>query len=452
MSRDFPQLKPPRCAAFLLTTIASWWLSAHFARAQVFAPAPDIAVEEVEAKTEPSADDEETTRIRIWVGTRVIAEEFAYQIKKFNDTQDEIVVEPRVFSGYNDTFQELLKALEKNEVPDAAIIEVHSIAALAAEKKILPLDDLIKRDKGFQPDDLLAGMLTNLRYEKELVALPVNRSTPVLYYNKDLFAAAGLDPEKPPATWQEVQQIAPALTSIEKGRFGFLAPSFPWIFQALVWSSGGKLVDGKHATFAEPAAKPLQIWADMVHRDKSAKFGGRQSATSEFCGGRVAMALESTAMLHLYTTSSNFDVGTAALPHFAGFEPAVPMGGGAAVIPASLSDKRREAVWKFLTWFIATKQAAAWSRATGYIPVRESSRALLESKEFYVDNPGYEVAIKQLDVARESPQLPKWPEAWQVIGTAMTSIIRDDAPPRETLKGAEEKVDSLLFARESDPH
>ena len=156
------------------------------------------------------------------------------------------------------------------------------------------------------------------------------------------------------------------------------------------------------------------------------------------------MVIDSSAMLPLHTSQSRFKVGTALLPRSEGFETPVSTGGGAAVIPASISAERKAAAWTFVTWFIGTNQTADWSAETGYLPIRESGHALLESKGFYKEHPEFEVAVKQMKFAREAPQLPQWGGVWKIIGGSMTLVVRDDLPALRTLKDAEKKVDAAL--------
>jgi len=389
------------------------------------------------------ADPPEGGPIQIWWGLGgPLGRAFEKQVARFNESQKKTVVEVRMLPGYEGVHGELRKAFQTGDLPDAAIVEIHQIASFAAGKSIQPLDDFIKDDPTFDAEDLLVGMLTNLRYDDKLYALPMNRSTPILYYNKKRFAEVGLNPNKPPETWQHVREMSRALTSEDGIQYGFIPARFSWMFESLVWSAGGELISGKKATFAEPGAKAAQVWADMVHRDKTARIG--RSAFSEFAQGRAAMIVESTALLQSLTEESEFEIGTAILPRLEGFKNAVPTGGGAAVIPAAISAERKAAVWTFLTWFISTTQAADWSRATGYVPVRQSARILLRTEGFYKEHPGFETAIEQLKFAREAPLLPQWPAAYSIIGEAMNSIVGNDAPARETLKAAEMKVDALL--------
>jgi len=405
----------------------------------------DAETDAAEVNRELPTDLPPPMQIQIWWGVGGhLGEAFEKQVARFNESHERVVVKIRSLAGYGGVYRELKKAFETGDLPDAAVVEIHQIASFAAENQIKPLDGFIKDDQAFQGDDLLAGMLTNLRYRDRLYALPLNRSTPILYYNKKRFAEAGLDPSKPPETWQQVREKSRALTSVDGNRYGFLPWNSPWIFESMVWSGGGEWMVGKKATFAEPGAKSLQLWADMVHRDKTARYG--LDPISEFTEGRAAMVIESTAWVQWLASECGFELGTAFLPSFEGFKHAVPTGGGAAVIPTAISAERQAAAWAFLTWFISTTQAAEWSRTMGYIPVRESARTLLRTEGFYHDHPAFETAIEQMEYAREAPMLQRWPAAWKIIADAMNSIVGNDASAVETLKSAEEKVDVLLNA------
>ena len=111
---------------------------------------------------------------------------------------------------------------------------------------------------------------------------------------------------------------------------------------------------------------------------------------------------------------------------------------------AKNSPERQAAAWEFVSWFIKTQQAADWSEATGYIPIRESARTVLRTAGFYEQYPQFEVAIKQMAFVREAPQLPQWGAVWKIIEEAMTTVVRDDAPALRTLKSAEKRVETAL--------
>jgi sn-glycerol 3-phosphate transport system substrate-binding protein len=403
------------------------------------------------SEANPSSPERAPIRIQVWWGIGgTIGTEFDDQVDAFNQSHSAVVARVRRFSGYGAVRRELQRALQTGKLPDVAFVEVHHIASLAAENAIEPLDALLEKQGKYLRNDLLPGVLTNLTYRDKLYAFPFSRSAPLLYYNKDRFAAAGLDPEKPPRTWEELRTISAKLTPTEGGlQYGLLLTASPWIFESMVWSSGGELVVAGKAKFAEAGAKPLQLLADLIHRQQTARFGtefgASRSVRSEFFSENAAMVLESTAVLDEFNANCSFNVGTAPVPCSQGFKNAVPMGGGAAVIPAANSAERKAAAGKLLTWLIGTQQTAKWSRNTGYLPLRESARALLEKQGFYRIHPEYEAAIKELSFARESPQDPRWGgAASRIITRAITAILRSNTPALETLKTAESEIDDIL--------
>ncbi len=402
------------------------------------------------AEAQSSPKETSRTEIEVWWGIGgQIGNEFSKLIDAFNRSHSGITATVRTFNGYGSVRRELQQALRTGNLPDVTVVEVHQIASLAAEHAIEPLDPFVRNDATFGRDDLLPGVLTNLHYRKKLYALPLSRSTPILYYNKDRFTAAGLDPEQAPQPWEDVRKASAKLTATKGGpQYGLLVSAWPWIFESLVWSNGGELTVGGKATFAEPGAKPLQLLAELVHRDKTARFGTASDIYSEFFSENAAMVFESTAVLQMFTMKSHFTIGTAPMPHSQGFKTAVPTGGGAAVIPAAISAERKAAAWKLLTWLIATKQTAGWSQDTGYLPLRKSARALVKKEGFYRDSPEFETAIKELSFARESPENPRWGgAASNVIARAMTAVLQSNAPALETLKTAEGEVDGILKLR-----
>jgi ABC-type glycerol-3-phosphate transport system substrate-binding protein len=164
------------------------------------------------------------TVVRVWqglggeIGTAIQA-----QVDRFNAAHPDIHVEVTVRNGYSNTLKDFRDAVAAGDPPEVAVIEVHSVTTLASTGETASLDELIKRDKQFDLDDLLPATLLNLHWKGRLYGLPVTRSTPVLYYNKRRFVAAGLDPDKPPQTWGEFREAARKLTTDAERSYGYRA-------------------------------------------------------------------------------------------------------------------------------------------------------------------------------------------------------------------------------------
>jgi len=217
-----------------------------------------------------------------------------------------------------------------------------------------------------------------------------------------------------------------------------------WVFEGVVFGAGGELLDQerKKALFVTKGAVPLQRWADMIHRDKTARLGDRGS---DFVNGAAAMFVDSNALLAAFEASAqNFEVGTGRLPCEEGQKPAVTLGGGAAIMPIELSPEKRRAAWAFLKWIMKTEQTAKFSQQTGYLPVRKSAVERLKVSGFYKQHPNFLTAVEQLEFAREAPPIPAWSSAWGPIGNAMTRCLKNDEPAEASLAVAAQQIERIL--------
>ncbi len=394
------------------------------------------------------AQESEPVVVRMWQGIGgPIGAAVQAQADRFNAQHPAIRVEVSSHGGYYPTLKAFQAAVLAGDPPEIAVIEVHSVATLAAGGQEAALDALVAGDKQFQPDDLFEPMLFGLRWQDQLYGVPLMRSTPILYFNKRRFKEAGLDPDKPPKTWTEFRAAALKLTPKEQpaegpASYGFAAQVNSWVFESLVLGGGGELVskDGKRAEFVVAGGRPLQLWADMIHIDKSAKLAGREA----FYTDEAAMLIESTALLSSFEGVRGDEVGAAMLPTMDGQKPGVAMGGGVAVLAPQLSAEKQQAAWKFLAFLVAAEQTADLSRQTGYIPVRKSAAALLKKEGFYERKPGYLTAVEQLAYARPVPTSPAWPQAMARFTPAMQTCLEKNELAAIALTRAAEEVDRIL--------
>lgn len=400
------------------------------------------------------------TVVRFWYGLGgQIGEVIQEQIAKYNASQDKVYVEGVFQQSYNGVQEKFQAALVSGDVPEVVQIEIHATPKFASSGALTPLEPFFENDPDFNFDDMVPAGLLNQSWEGQLYAMPINRSTPVLYYNKQLFRDAGLDPEKPPQTWQEFREVAKQLATVEGGEttvHGYLASPNWWYFESLVWSNNGEIMndDLTDLTFAEPGSGPLQIWVDMVHQDKTARvFTGEKSydqMVDAFATGKGAMMFQSTASLGGVTReieakgAGKVDLGTAFMPHMEGSSTAVPTGGAAAGIPTAVPDDKKQAAWDFIKWWISTEENAYWSEKTGYFPVRQSSITLLEEQGYYEENPYFYTTIQQLEFAREAPLTPAWPGISKEINAGMEQALLENLPALDALKDAEERARDQL--------
>jgi len=423
------------------------------------APAPAAASQPKAPATTGQAAPATTggakTTVRFWYGLGgQLGEVIVGQVNKFNASQGAVEVEAVLQHSYNGVQEKFLASLVGGDVPELIQMEIHATPQFASTGALAPMEPFYADDPSFNAEDLVPATLLNQRWEGKLYAMPINRSTPLLYYNKSLFAQAGLDPEKPPKTWNEFRTMVKTLTRAEGGEtkvYGFLPAADWWFFESIVWSNGGELLspDLKTVTFAEPGAPVLQSWGDMVYQEKSARVMTGETAgdvrAQEFIEGRGAFLINSTAGLGRFIRDvKDFELGTAFMPHTDGHANAVPTGGAAAAIPAKVSPEKQRAAFEFVKWWINPEQGAFWSQNTGYFPIRKSSIEILTQQGYYRDRPQFKTTLDQLQYAREAPLTPHWPAIAKEITKGMDEVLVNNTPALQALTKAQERSQAIV--------
>lgn len=274
-------------------------------------------------------------------------------------------------------------------------------------------------------------------------ALPFNRSTPIAFYNRDLFRERGLSP---PTTWAELRDVARAATLRRGGvteRWGFECPLEWWFWVAMVGQAGGQVVedDGAVSLGGEAGVEALTLWQTMVHRDRTMKpppgrdYNAWEASNSDFLAGRAAMIWTSTAFLRYLESEASFDVGAAPLPRHV--RHAVPTGGTFFVMPRGIEGAERDAGLAFLRFMMAPAQANDWATRTGYMPVSRAGRRALEASGYYREHPNDAVTLAQLAYAMPWPWSPTlFRVQREAVQPRLERAVLSQADPRAMLAEA----------------
>lgn len=411
------------------------------------------------AKNNNSSVKNEPVEIEFWYGLGgQVGDVIKNQVERFNESQDEVKVNAVFQQNYDVTGQKLQAAIVGGDVPDIVQLNTRVWPVFAYNDAFLPLDDYIENDPEFNFDDFNKGLLVNTSLNGTQYTLPYNRSTPLLYYNKDIMREIGVDPENPVETWDDLVEVAKKASIIKDGkveRFGFSASMSGWYFYSLVWSNGGEILgsDLKTVKFDEPeAAKGLEIWKDMINKDKimMPPLGGTstsgssagESLTQSFFNEQTAFTISSTGSLGKFRNSVDFDLGTTFLPKFK--EYAVPTGGANLVVLKNISKERQDASWKFIKFLTSTEESIYFSKETGYLPIRKSAENSTELQNFFKENPNYTSAIKQLQYAREVKPSEHVKRIESEINKAMEKAVVEDISAEEALKEAADMIRSIM--------
>ena len=308
-----------------------------------------------------------------------------------------------IYSGnYDDTRVRALSALASGEPAQLAVMFSIDAYDLIEQDLIVAYEDI----DGVNPDWLNSfypALMANGRIEGKTWGIPFQRSTIVAYYNKDQFRAAGLDPEAPPKTWDELISMGKALTNDDT--YGLMIPStgYPyWMFQALAIQNGKEVMsdDGLTTYFDdETVVDTLEFWQSLSQEHGIMPTGTVEWGTlrQAFLEGQTSMMWHSTGNLTAVKNNASFDFGVAELP--ANVRLGSPTGGGNFYVFKETSDEERAAAMKLIEFMTSPEQAAAWSIATGYMGVSPAAYETEALKSYTEEFPPALVARNQLENA-----------------------------------------------------
>jgi sn-glycerol 3-phosphate transport system substrate-binding protein len=352
-------------------------------------------------------------------------------IKDFNDSQQDVIVKGIFQGNYYDTSAKIQAAIAAGSPPDMAMLEISSVGLYADAGALENLDPYIKKSKGMTVKDFIPGLLDYSYWNKQLIALPFNRSTPLFFYNKKHFQEAGLDPNGP-KTWNDLEQYAKKL-SIPNKRWGYSCPIDVWFYAAMVFQNGGQILasDHKHIGFKNKTGlEPIKFWRKLIDEGAMKVPPGKEYnswdvAKNDFINETVSMIVVSTgdAAGLIERAKDKFEVGTCFLPKAK--EYGVPTGGANIVMFAKKSKEAKAAAWKFMKWVTDTDQSVFFSQSTGYMPNRLSAVKSVKMQEYFKGHPQFKTAIDQLQYAKRRPMHPSYPQLNNVIMNEIQKAVID---------------------------
>ncbi|WP_438017496.1 ABC transporter substrate-binding protein [Sorangium sp. So ce315] len=341
-------------------------------------------------------------------------------IEQFHREQGRYRIEAVYQGDYFEALAKLRTALAARAAPALTHVVGEVVPYLAEAGALEPLDRFLGPGGDLDVVEALGQAGTFVGGgERPLVCLPFNRSTPIAYYNRNVFRELGLSP---PTTWDELRATAARLCVRDGGgtrRWGFECPIDWWFWAALVGQAGGDLFgpDGAPTLGGEAGVRALRFWQALVHEDRTMKpppgrdYNAWQVTNTDFLAGRVAMIWTSTAFLRYLEDNAgqagagSFEVGAAPLPRDA--RASVPTGGTMFVMPRGAAPAAQEAAFAFLRWMMEPAQANAWATRTGYMPVSRRGLEALSQGGYYAAHPNDRVAVDQLAHAAPWPWSPE---------------------------------------------
>ena len=375
---------------------------------------------------------------------------------QYHEENPNITVTPVYAGSYADTRTKVQAAIKGGNTPDLAIMFSIDLYSLLAMDAIADIDSFCTTEEDQEwLNGFYDGFMMNSRDGETTYGIPWQRSTIVLYYNKDAFEAAGLDPEQPPTTWDELYEDAQKLTITENGQttqYGIQIPSDGyayWMLQTFcVQQDGFNLMNdtGTETYYDDDrTATGLKFWKSLSE-DGSQPSGIVAWATtpSDFLEGKTAMMYHTTGNLTNVKNNATFDFGVAMLPENESF--GSPTGGGNFYIFKGVSEERQQAAFDFIKWMTDDERVAQWSIDTGYVATRPSAYETDRMKKYAEEFPYCLVARDQLEYGYAELSTYNQAEVQKAIDDAISYVMTDQQDVETALAAAQQTADGILQA------
>ncbi|HVU12418.1 MAG TPA: ABC transporter substrate-binding protein [Phototrophicaceae bacterium] len=407
------------------------------------------------------------TQITFWHGmTGTNGQVVTKLVSDFNASHPDVqVTEQNKGSSYNDVLNNTISAMGQGQGPN--IVQIFDLGTPIAIDSgfFTPVQNVLPADQFAQlKSDIMPPLISYFTVNDTLWSLPWNNSTPLFYYNKDMFKAAGLDPDKPPATWQELEDDCAKIQAANAAPYCITAEVYGWFFeqwmalqgQELANNGNGRSGRATETNFTSDASKAIfNFWKDLNDKGYYTYTGKLEDGNGSgqiFTSQQAAMILDSTGSLTKYANAAQqggFTLGTGFFPTNGDVErQGVIIGGASLWVSAANTDAQNKAAVEFLTWLEAPEQMAEWHKGTGYMPITKGSQDLLASQGYFDQNPNAKTAVDQLADAKQSPAtagavMGPFPQIRTLVDQAIQNVL-NGADVDSTLSDLKTQADAAL--------
>lgn len=332
---------------------------------------------------------------------------------EFNASQSEFRVVPSFKGTYPETLTAAIAAFRAREQP--AIVQVFEVGTgtmMAAKGAVYPVFQLMA-DMG-EPFDQNAFLPAVVGYytdaDGNMLSMPFNSSTPIVYYNKSVFEKAGLDPDTPPKTWAELEEFSKKIKDSGAASCGFTTQWVSWIQTENLSAWHNQPIGTEQNGFGGPSARltvngPVQVkhWENLKRLSDEGifKYGGPvggDNAAPMFYSQECAMYMASSASrAGVIANAKDFELGYGMLPYYDDVEGAPQnsiIGGATLWVLSGRPDEEYAGVAKFFEYLSSPEVQADWASFSGYLPITQA--AMDQMADFYAENPGADTGIKQI--------------------------------------------------------
>ncbi|GAB4370898.1 MAG: sn-glycerol-3-phosphate ABC transporter substrate-binding protein UgpB [Kiloniellaceae bacterium] len=405
------------------------------------------------------------TEIEWWHAfTGRLGELLAKQVEDFNASQSDYKVVAAYKGNYSETLNAGIAAFRAGEQPHILqVFEVGTATMMAAKGAINPVFEVMATGgETFDPSVYLptvTGYYTDP--EGNMLSMPYNSSTPVLYYNKDAFAKAGLDPNAPPKTWTEFGKALDALKASGSAcPFTTAWQSWVHLENLSAWhnlpfatkANGFEGLDTELAFNGPVQVKHIQQMGTWAKEGKFVYSGRRNEGGARFRSGECAMFTESSAGYAGVKAEAAFPFGVSNLPYWddvAGAPQNTIIGGASLWVLSGHPAEEYKGVASFFSFLSRPEVQADWHQQTGYLPITLAAYDLTKQQGFYESNPGTETALLQMTAKAPTEnskglRLGNFDQIRGVIDEELEAVWSGDKTAQAALDSAVERGNALL--------
>ena len=411
--------------------------------------------------------------INMWMGLTGQGGELLTRFgEDFNKTQNEYRVVVSFKGQYPEQRAAAVAAYRAGNPPHIMqMFDAGSGDMMSAKNAIVPVSEVFKRaGLQFNPADFIGPARGYYGLPNgDLLSMPFNVSTTVLFYNKDAFRKAGLDPEKPPRTWPELVDAARKIRGTNAAACGYTTTWLAWVMLEQFSSrhnigfgtkgNGRGGLDASLALANNPLlVRQIQTVIDM-QKDKSFDYGGRSNdAAAKFISGECAMLTQSSGGLGAIARDAKFAFGVGQLPYWPdvkGAPYATTIGGASLWVfnAPNRSDAEFRGIARFLDYLRSDRVMTEWAKATGFLPATNSSFKAMQAEGFFAKNPGRDVPILSLIEGTKGEntngyRFGRWVEIRDVFHEEMEKALQGRQSASDVLRNTERRGNALLRAFE----
>ena len=383
-------------------------------------------------------------------------------VDRYNLSQDEVRVSLVYQGNYDDLLNKLLASFGTGNLPTMTVAGEIATRLMVDSGETVPVQRFVD-DEDYDLRDFVPRAIEYYTVEGDLQCIPLNVSVNLLYYNKIAFREAGLDPEQPPRTLDEVRAAAEKLVTRDSAgnaaRAGIALEIAPWYVENLLVMHGDLYADNANGREApatkvlfddEPMRDLFRWWQDMIADGLAINVGRNPTGADHFvavAAGQAEMTIGSSAALRSIIDVleagevEGVELGVGLMPGLPDSIAGPPPGDGCFWILSSRPEAEQEAAWKFLTWLMEPDQQAEWFAGSGYLAIRKSAYDLPAAQEAMEKYPGFRVAADGLAYGPTEPEtlgpvIGAFPQVREALAKAAEQMILASKDPDQALADA----------------